>query len=90
MRGSSAPIPASMSYAAGRTRRQSDLTKTQKILDEFRAQCRISMARFRDPQTDAIECGYNASALHFDTLAEAFCEIVENLETAFKAVVKVE
>ena len=78
-----------MSRAAGRTRRQSDLTKTQKILDEFGAQCRFSMARFRDQRTEAIERGDSESALHYDTLAQAFSEIVENLETAFRAVVEV-
>jgi hypothetical protein len=78
-----------VSCAAGRTRRQSDLTKTQKILDEFRAQCRSSIARFRERQTEAIECDDSKSALHYDTLAQAFSEIVENLETAFKAVVQV-
>ena len=78
-----------MSRAAGRTRRQSDLTKTQKILDEFRTQCRSSMARFRERRTEAVECGDSESALHYDTLAQAFSEIVENLETAFRAVVEV-
>ena len=48
------------------------------------------MARFRDQRTEAIECGDSESALHYDTLAAAFSEIVENLETAFKAVVAVE
>jgi hypothetical protein len=79
-----------MLCAARRTRRQSDLTKTQKILHEFRAQCRFSMARFSDRRTDAIGCGDSESARHYDALAEAFGELVENLETAFKAVVKVE
>jgi hypothetical protein len=78
-----------MSCPAGRTRRQSDLTKTQKILDEFRAQCRSSIARFREQQTEATKCGDSESALHYDTLAQAFSEIVENLETAFRAVVEV-
>ena len=78
-----------MSRAAGRTRRQSDLTKTQKILDEFGAQCRFSMARFRDQRAEAVECGDSESALHYDTLAQAFSEIVENLETAFRSVVEV-
>ena len=91
MRGSSAsPIPASMSCLGGRTRRQRDLTKTQKILDEFGAQCRFSMARFRDQRAEAVECGDGESALHYNTLAAAFSEIVENLETAFKAAVAVE
>ena len=79
-----------MSCLGGRTRRQSDLTKTQKILDEFRAQCRFSMARFRDQRAEAVECGDGESALHYNTLAAAFSEIVENLETAFKTVVAVE
>jgi len=78
-----------MPRAAGRTRRQSDLTKTQKILDEFRTQCRSSMARFRERQTEATKSGDSESALHYDTLAQAFSEIVENLETAFRAVVQV-
>jgi len=65
------------------------LTKTQKILDEFRTQCRSSMARFRERRTEAVECGDSESALHYDTLAQAFSEIVENLETAFRAVVQV-
>jgi hypothetical protein len=66
------------------------LTKTQKILHEFRAQCRFSMARFSDRRADANERGDSEAVHHCDTLAEAFSEIVENLETAFKAVVKVE
>ena len=79
-----------MSCLGGRTRRQRDLTKTQKILDEFGARCRFSMARFRYQRTAAIERGDSESALHYDTLAAAFSEIVENLETAFKTVVAVE
>jgi hypothetical protein len=48
------------------------------------------MARFRDQRTEAIKRGDSESALHYDTLTAAFSEIVENLETAFKAVVAVE
>ena len=66
------------------------MTKTQKILHEFRAQCRVSMVRFNDRRADANERGDSEAALHYDTLAEAFSEIVENLETAFRAVVQVE
>jgi hypothetical protein len=66
------------------------LTKTQKILHEFRAQCQLSMARFGNRRADADERGDGEAALHYDTLAEAFSEIVENLETAFRAVVQVE
>ena len=47
------------------------------------------MARFRERRTEAVECGDSESALHYDTLAQAFSEIVENLETAFRAVVQV-
>jgi hypothetical protein len=66
------------------------LTKTQKILHEFRAQCQLSMARFGDQRADANERGDSEAELHYDTLAEAFSEIVENLETAFAAVLRVE
>ena len=48
------------------------------------------MARFRERRIDAIDCGDSKSALHYDVLTEAFSEIVENLKTAFRAVVKVE
>ena len=47
------------------------------------------MARFRERQTEATKSGDSESALHYDTLAQAFSEIVENLETAFRAVVQV-
>jgi hypothetical protein len=66
------------------------LTKTQKILHEFRAQCQLSMARFGDRRADANERGDSEAELHYGTLAEAFGEIVENLETAFRVVVQVE
>jgi hypothetical protein len=75
---------------AGRREGEVILTKTQKILDEFRAQCRLSMARFSDRRADASEHGDSESAIHYETLAETFSEIVGNLEAAIKAVLKVE
>jgi hypothetical protein len=79
-----------MSCAPGDREGKVTLTKTQKILHEFRAQCRFSMARFGDRRADANERGDSEAGLHYDTLAEAFSEIVENLETAFRAVAQVE
>jgi hypothetical protein len=81
-------MPASLSRA--QREGKVTLTKTQKILREFHAQCRLSMARFSDRRADASERGDSEAALHYDTLVEAFSEIVENLETAIRAVVQVE
>ena len=83
------PIAALFSRALGDREGKVILTKTQKILHEFRARCRVSMARFSDRRAAADERGDSEAALHYDTLAEAFSEIVENLETAFRAVVEV-